>query len=420
MNRAWIWFGAYVLPVGMIFSQVTFGYVSGFPINLGALVGLGLSTLLVLRGRINRTALMLGIAFLVQAIWLGAWALDGTEFVKSMALFANLVLVCVLASAASNAREIAGKGSAVLVGLSVIAGLLIVLQAVVWNVFHLSLLHVPLGPLNALGPGGTPYVPYSDAPIQRPNALYSEPSVAGWVMVYAESAALTMTGAPTGRGPLLWWGAAIGCTVAAVSTMSLSGIAGTLLVWSSVAWHRVGTSSYGDKKIILMVLGLSMILAGAVLTPAGAYLESRVSNLDKPGSSLYYRVTAPTRLVLQSLPVYPLGHALGQRQYIEERGYMVNWAKGSDTNIDNCFLMLSYYFGIPGVALSLAWLTWAAMSIVMRKPYAPILVAQTVIFSATGSLWAPWVVLFLAFTLITRADIASHVRRMPTESGIPA
>jgi len=61
---------------------------------------------------------------------------------------------------------------------------------------------------------------------------------------------------------------------------------------------------------------------------------ARFHNLDLPGTSIYFRVTAPYTLISESLDRFPLGYPLGQTDFIASRDYYINWENGSQTNID--------------------------------------------------------------------------------------
>jgi hypothetical protein len=129
-------------------------------------------------------------------------------------------------------------------------------------------------------------------------------------------------------------------------------------------------------------------------------IGNRYENLFVEGTSSYYRLTAITMLLSDSIPEFPLGHPLGQTDYIEKMPYMINWEYGSTTNIDNSFFMVSYYFGILGIIVALIVLAYAVYLILKHSYAALIMVTLLLSLAETGGLWSPNVVLLVGYSII--------------------
>ena len=85
--------------------------------------------------------------------------------------------------------DAAGR-SAVFCVLAAAAALVLIAQAISFNLLRDFRLAGLLGDFAPLGPGGEVYTPSPLAALPRANGLYSEPSVAGWFMTFAVALAL--------------------------------------------------------------------------------------------------------------------------------------------------------------------------------------------------------------------------------------
>ena len=95
-------------------------------------------------------------------------------------------------------------------------------------------------------------------------------------------------------------------------------------------------------------------LLAALLQAHELGILSRFAHLDTPGTSIYFRLSAPYRLIGESIERFPLGYPLGQTDFIASRHYYINWEQGSQTNVDNTLLMIVFYFGLLGILLNAA------------------------------------------------------------------
>jgi hypothetical protein len=223
----WLW------PAALVLMQVTPTTIGGFSLTVGVIACHLLQLYLVMFYWLNRPPdwqLMIALVILAYGLTSGVFAHDLAEFARSFAHVANLVLMVLICLniRISEGREI-GRSLALFCVLASIAALVLIAQAASFNLLRDFRLAALLGDLAPLGPGGQVYAPAPSAALPRASGFYSEPSVAGWFMSFALALAL---GARPLR-PLLGACAATLCTVAAMATLSLTGILGPALVWSA-------------------------------------------------------------------------------------------------------------------------------------------------------------------------------------------
>ena len=283
----------------------------------------------------------LALVILAYGLALGAFAEDPVEFWRSYPHVANLVLMVVdVPQHADRGRPEIGRSLAVFCSWPRSPRCVIIAQAASFNLLRDFRLAAILGDLAPIGPGCEVYVPSLNAVLPRANGVYSEPSVAGWFMSFAVAIALGARPLP----PVLGRCAAALCTLGAMATLSLTGILGAALVWS------------GYLLLVRDPGGFKAIAAACRHRHGAAFYQAnelgilaRFAHLDKPGTSIYFRLTAPYRLISESLERYPFGYPVGQTGFIAGRHYYINWEQGSQTNIDNRLLMVVFYFGLLGI-----------------------------------------------------------------------
>ena len=79
---------------------------------------------------------------------------------------------------------------------------------------------------------------------------------------------------------------------------------------------------------------------------------------------------------------------------------MINHDAGSQTNIDNSFFLVIYYFGVTGLIITLVCILFAANQIFKKQKVAPLTIALFLSLSQTGALWSPEITLLIGYTLI--------------------
>jgi hypothetical protein len=402
----WLW------PLSLVLMQLTFARLGAFELTLAVLACHGLQLYLLLVYWVKRPPdlqVVLGGGIILYSLALGIAAQDGLEFAKSLAQLGNLVVTIVICLNVPLAdRPAIGRSIVVFCGLAALIGLLIIAQALTFNLQRSLELARPLGELMPLGPGGEVYEPHPRARVWRANGVFSEPSVAAWFMGFATAIALGARRLMPRAATL----AATICALAGVATLTLTGLLGmALVVGCYLAFVRDRT---GFK---LIWGGLASASVAVALYGAWEYgILARFRQLDHPGTSLYFRVTAPLQLVGDSLLRFPWGYPIGQTDFIETRRYYINWDQGSQTNIDNSVLLVVFYFGLLGVALSLGYLATAARYLVLRREAVGlVMVALLIALSTTGAGWAHHFVLMIGYAIIA----GRHLLALPPVAARP-
>jgi hypothetical protein len=387
----WLW------PVALVLMQLTPATISGFSLTVGVIACHLLQLHLVMFYWLNRPPdwqLMIALVILAYGLASGVFAQDLAEFGRSYAHVANLVLMTLICLniRIGQGREI-GRSLALFCVVASIAALVLISQAASFNLLRDFRLAALLGDLAPLGPGGQVYAPAPNAALPRASGFYSEPSVAGWFMSFA--VALALGARPL--HPVLGACAAALCTLAAMATLSLTGVLGPALVWSAYLLLVRDRRSFKAIAGLIAALGI-----GAALYQVNELgILSRFAHLETPGTSIYFRLTAPYRLIGEALERFPFGYPLGQTEFIAGRHYYINWEQGSRTNIDNTLLMVVFYFGLIGIAFNAAYVLKAAQYLVLRRHVIGLFMLSLLIaLCTTGAGWAHHVVLMMGYAIV--------------------
>lgn len=382
----------------VVLMQVTFTYINTLPINLGTIcIILALPALLFAsRLQIKKLYVWILLSFLSYTAIIGLiTAISYIEFAKSFAQICLFGASVLIAASLPLTYVDFKRASQIFILLLAVVAVLIIAQGIVWNVGNSSALAAPLGQLSPMGPGGKmPYKPFSAAIYKRPNGIYSEPSIAGWMMCFGFAmvtilARYRLTQAKFGLC-LRWLFAA-----AATVTGSVTAIIGVITIIATTAFF---TGSRGRNSHRGKFSAIFILLVCGILIPLtfGNVLINRLKNSFDPGTSIYFRVVAPTKLLSDSLVDHPLGHAVGDVAYIKSKSsYMVDWVGGSQTDIDNSALLICYYYGFVGVGLVLALIVKVGRVVIRGGGSRELIIAMTVAALATGALWSAWFSLFL-------------------------
>lgn len=380
-------------PIGIVFLHFSIFRFSDFTITIAVPICTFLAGYLCFKLQFKPVHLVIAVLLAGWVLLQGIFAEDKAEFLKSYALFLNLSLVFVISCGMLLPSErVTLKSVNLFLNLSLLAAAYIILQALALNIFNSDLLNNPFGPFSHLGPGYDVYQPHPLAMSKRPNGFFSEPSAAAWAMTFSCAVALSH---PTIGEKTRWWTASI-CGLAVLATMSLSGFINVLLLIATYSFLNAGISR---RKILVLLLSSGLIIAAGVLSSASG-IPRRLSNIYEPGSSAYYRITAPAKLVSESLREHPFGHPLGQVSYIRGKHYMLNWGKGSQTNIDNSFMMVTFYFGWLGLIGTIFTFGYLFSLVAKRRPDALIVLSVVLIMLETGAFWSHGVVLIIGYSII--------------------
>jgi hypothetical protein len=396
----WLW------PISLVLMQLTLLQLDAFAITVSVVIChvMQLHVLMfywVKRPTDCQVMVALGVTF--YALLLGLFARDAFEYAGSLAHILNLiamVLICL------NARTAGGheirRSIAVFCVLTGFAGLMIIAQALSFNLLGDFRLANLLGPLAPLGPGDAIYAPTAEARLPRANGFYSEPSVAGWFMAFATALAL----AARRLYPLLTTVTALICATAAMATMSLTGVFGASIVLAGYVLFVRDRFAFKVLWLVLAGCGASLGLYAA----GQLGILDRFYNIDLPGTSIYFRLNAPFTLISESLVKYPLGYPLGQTDFIDSRHYYINWVEGSQTNIDNTLFKIVFYFGLLGILFNATYLLQMAEFLLLKRHAVGLIMLSLLIgLSTTGAGWAHQFVLMIGYAIL----VGRYLRAQP-------
>ena len=387
----WLW------PIGLVLMQATLIQIGAFAITVAVIACHLLQLYLVMRYWLHpppQWQIALALVILAASLATGAFARDLSEFLRSFAHVTNSVLmVLICLNVRIGLGEEVGRSFAVFCLLACAAALVLLAQAISFNLWRDFRLAGLLGAWAPAGPGGEIYTPSPAAALPRANGLYSEPSVAGWFMTFA--AALALAARPF--RPVLGTLTAAVCSLGAMATLSLTGIVGPAVIWAG--YLLLVRDGWRFKAIAGLIAGAGIVAALHQAHELG--ILSRFAHLNTPGTSIYFRLSAPYRLIGESLERYPLGYPLGQTDFIATRHYYINWDQGSQTNVDNTLLMIVFYFGLLGILCNAAYLLKAAHFLVLKRHAVGLIMLSLLIAaSATGAGWAHHFVLMIGYAIL--------------------
>jgi hypothetical protein len=381
-----------VWPIGLALMQFRLFWLNNFEFSIGTAVCLAVLCFTA-NLRFSQNQLLIAIFFLIYVLILGCYAENSVEFIKSYLQLCILVIVGIMCcSVALPHPRLVKLSINIFNGLCVIIALLVITQFIFLNVFNSYFLMNPYGSHSPIGPGYIVYSPGIFAAIKRPNGIFSEPSTAGLFLTFGASVALA---SPKLIGRSSWIKALI-CSAGAIATLSLAAFINIMAL--SLCLNYIKKIWKGKKLLRILFIAVVFTLIGWFI--ASADLKNRVNNFFIEGTSSYYRLSAPIYLLADSIPDFPLGHPLGQVDYIAGKSYMVNWKYGSQTNIDNSFFMIYYYFGVLGIVISLVVWIYAAY-LFFKGSYAVLIILTLLLaLGTTGALWSPNIVLLIGFGII--------------------
>ncbi len=399
----WLW------PLSLVLMQVTLLRLDSFSVTLGVVICHVMQLHVLMLYWVKRPSdrqVVVALGVIAYALLLGLFAQDALEYAGSLAHILNLiamVLIC-LNARIGGSHEIR-RSVAVFCTLAAVAGLLIIAQALSFNLLGDFRLANPLGPLAPLGPGQEVYAATPEARLPRANGFYSEPSVAGWFMAFATALAL----AARRLYPVLTTLAALICAAAAMATLSLTGMLGASVVLAGYVLCVRDRPAF--KLLWLVVAGSGASLGLYVAWQLG--ILDRFHNIDLPGTSIYFRLSAPAMLISESLVEFPLGYPLGQTDFIDSRHYYINWVEGSQTNIDNTLLKVVFYFGLLGILFNATYLVQMAELLLLKRHAVGLIMLSLLIgLSTTGAGWAHHFVLMLGYAILVGRYLRSQ-RELP-------
>jgi hypothetical protein len=387
-----------IWPIGLVFMHFCLFRIDNFEFSIGTTVCLTVVIYLTAYSQIQSLkysylTLVFLSCFFIYTLLLCSFADDLTEFLKSfIQVFVLLILLFLCIQIKLPHPKIIERSVNTFLILCVAVALLVVAQFIFLNVFDSYAIMKIYGPFSPLGPGYLVYEPHPLSLIRRPNGVFSEPSIAGWFLVFGLSVAVA---SPTLRKKNKYFSTII-CGLGAIATLSISAITNILVLSLIHLWIR----SKKVKRIYIHCGIILVVLFFLGWVTVKANITNRFGNIFVEGTSSYYRLNAPLKLLSESLRDYPFGHPLGQVNYILSKPYMINWELGSSVNIDNSFFMISYYYGIMGISISIIVLIVAAHFFLERSRSMLILAALLLSLAETGALWSPNIVLLIGYSII--------------------
>lgn len=402
----WLW------PLALVFVQVPLLRLGDFEVTVGVIACHALQLYLLVFYWTRRPSAQQTILYLVVALWclaLGAFASNALEFFRSMAHVANLlVMVALCLNIRLEKGTEVGRSLTVFLPLAALVAGVVILQSISLNLFNdlsASRLLGEFSPPRA--PGEGPYVPSELARVSRANGWFSEPSVAGWFLNAAAALALAARGRHPGHLGVI---AAI-CLAGACATFSLTGILGALIVFLA---HLAFVQDRRLFKLVWVLFAGAGLLAAVWLAWQLGVVE-RYREISQPGTSVYFRMTAPFLLVSESLLSYPFGYPLGQTDFISSRDFFVNWVRGSQTNIDHTWFKIAFHFGLLGLLFNAVCIAQIMACLLRRRRSRTglIMLGVALILVATGAGWAHQSVLIIGYAILVGRYLLRQEPEMP-------
>ena len=387
-----------IWPIGLIFMHFCLFRIDTFEFSIGTAVCLIISLYIAFNIQVYskkkfHIAFFILCLFLIYTLIFFSFAKDVEEFYKSLIqviLLSYIILTC--SQIKLPPSKYIHLSVNIFLFLSTLISLIVLAQFITLNFFDSYTLINIYGPYSPLGPGYMLYEPNPLSFIRRPNGLFSEPSVAGWFLVYGASVAIVFSTVRKKEGFL----ATFICSVGAVATLSISAIVNIVILSLICIWIK----SNKLEKLYLYAIFVAVIIITLGWVAVKANITSRFGNYFEEGTSSYYRLNAPLSLLSASLDDHPFGHPIGQVDYILTKPYMINWKYGSSTNIDNSFFMISYYYGYVGISIIFI-IFYIGISLLVRKSHSSIILfALLLALAETGALWSPNLVLLIGYSII--------------------
>lgn len=157
-----------------------------------------------------------------------------------------------------------------------------------------------------------------------------------------------------------------------------------------------------------IALGAGAVIGGVIVF-TGDYLWIRLASSGTEGSSAYYRIVAPLRVISDVLHTHPLGMPLGSIERVIG-SYGLEMAGVQAKSLDNGFYVVIFYFGWIGVILLLL-LLYAVLKLASKTDstgyawIAPLWIFSSLFFS--GGIVAPEFAL-MSFLVISSFRLSLH------------
>ena len=410
----WLW------PASLVLAQLTLARNPGFDLTVAVVACHAIQLYLIAFAgfrRPSRGQLLVLLIILLQVLIVGAGSADPDQFARSLAHLLNLALMLLICAnlKVRDWRSVRRSIAVFCVGGMVVSGLVAV-QFVAFNLYDdLSYARLlgPFSPTRAPGLAEV-YVPRGEPLLRRPNGPFSEPSIAGWFLIFTAAVALSSRSVH----PRLAAATALASGLGALLTLSLTGILGMGALM--LAWLLMAPGERRFKMVVVGILGASAL--AACFSAIGPALLERAGELDRPGTSIHGRFVAPLEAIARSLGEAPLGAPIGQLAPAVVGSDLAAWFGGLDASMDNMLFTIVLHFGLLGVVMNLAYLLGMLRLLVLRRHVVGLLMlAVLIMLATTGAGWAHQSVLMIGYAiLVGRYLLARERKARPRTEDRPA
>ncbi|WP_159082545.1 O-antigen ligase family protein [Paragemmobacter aquarius] len=370
---------------GCIFSNFTIGEIAGFDVNAAFIALLGILIISLWRGlAVSRASIYLFTLIFVFACIKSIGTNNTPETTKSLLQILLMSVVLIVSAPWKRRLFVHERFAQIFIAGMTAHALLLIVQFIAMNHFGTFAWQNPFGEFSPVGPQGElfsqigAYMPDPSATIKRPNGFYSEPSVAAMYSLFA--LAICLSSQKT--APLWKVSAVVILSLSIICTFSLSG-------WLSLSFVTLTVTMVSIRRHkVLFVIGLAalIVIIGFLLLQASTtYLFSRLQNFGANDPAIYIRLYGPIQLVADVVSESIIGLPVNDPTELIGRYYLVDWQGRNFTTIDNFYIWILVYFGIPGAALILASIVKVGR--LLRKeglPVIPLVVVMLFAFATGG------------------------------------
>lgn len=281
------------------------------------------------------------------------------------------------------------KVANIIVSLAVFHGLILLLQAVMFNgPGNFNLLN-PFGPFSPMGPrshGGF-YNPHDGKAYLRPNGFFSEPSAASLFQLLG---AVHYAGYNFSKKYLPFL---LIILLGTLATMSMAGVLGGMVVAGYIALVQYKLRVSIGIQLLIGSIALVFMAYTAVFT-----FEDRLDEFSDSKSSGYIRITAPLLLIYHTIFEAPMGLPIGD---LTPASALDFWPRGElGQSIDNGLFAVMVFFGWPGILLLFECIRLSVQYTRRAPPSIIFIVLIWLGLFFNGGIWGPKAMSLTCFLII--------------------
>lgn len=205
-----------------------------------------------------------------------------------------------------------------------------ILQVLMLRIFNSALLYNPFGVFTYFSQYSLDNVFSLTGP--RAYGLFLEPSYNAFIMFFLMSSILINL-----NSKYRFYTCILG-SVGILFTASASGILLTFILFFLLAWMTIIRNNIVRVFLLMFVPFLFFLMIPEELM-------IRLNEVNLEGTSGYWRLVAPIRIIYEAISVLPIGLPFGQiNEFVYNLGIYHGGQKG--TSLDNGFAVLFFYFGL--------------------------------------------------------------------------